>query len=537
MLAVSDKYKQNIDSDERNCRAYLQFLDSDVKITDEYDLESIEWTDNIIDDSFIGSFVKKEYKAMILNTTTQYNFDNAKLNFYTGLEYDDGTTEYIFQGTLIVTEYSYDNVNKEYTVTLNDMSLLFENKFSNIGFEFPMTRGEYVKKIAETINVESDETFNLSTKILKEQPFLDTNSNFSDAIRQVAQACMCTAKMSANKLKFNLLNRTDKTADITINDFFDLSTTEKIGPYNVLVLARTPQEDNEYYPKPLPENPVEFRIENNYLVDPQVSGSDNRSEEIVDMYPGINGFEYLQYSVTLLKGHPELESCDWISFYDMEDVKQTSPIFCVKHKFDGSFSTTVSCEFKSSAKTNYKRANTINDRVSNTEIAVDKANEKITSLVSTTTALTEEAIKQNNNYQDVINRIGDLATEDSLIQLENTVKETITNTQQSFEVIEKILVDGVEAVNTKTGVIIDKKGISVEKTNAETKTNINENGMIIESKVDGTNLLTVDKNGVVAENVKVNNYLTIGKNSRIEDYTDEDNKDATGVFWIGGVSQ
>lgn len=123
----------------------------------------------------------------------------------------------------------------------------------------------------------------------------------------------------------------------------------------------------------------------------------------------------------------------------------------------------------------------------------------------------------------------DYATTTMVTNIKNSVENEITSTQQSINVINQVLEDGVTKVDTKTGFTFDSTGLTIAKTGADTKTNINENGMIIYSSTGSTDeaMLTVNSEGVIGENMTVRTYLTVGSHSRFEDY-----EDGTGCFYI-----
>lgn len=143
----------------------------------------------------------------------------------------------------------------------------------------------------------------------------------------------------------------------------------------------------------------------------------------------------------------------------------------------------------------------------------------------------------NNNYQDIIQKLGDKAQKDDVVSLENKVETIQTNTDYAIKIGEDIQVNGVSKVKTETGYTFDNDGLTIEKTNAKTKSILNETGLNIKD-VTGSNEESLlfagydNETGetvVKSKNMTVEKYLTVGKYSRIEDY-----EEGTGVFWIGG---
>lgn len=159
--------------------------------------------------------------------------------------------------------------------------------------------------------------------------------------------------------------------------------------------------------------------------------------------------------------------------------------------------------------------------------------DKITNTVSTNTT------NINNNYQEIINKLGDKAQKDDVISLENKVETIQNDTEYAIKVSEDIQVNGVSKIKTETGYTFDNDGLKIEKTNAKTKSKFNEAGLEINDAMGSSeeSLLyagydeEIGETIVKSKNMVVGKYLTVGTYSRTEDY-----EEGTGVFWIGGNS-
>lgn len=157
----------------------------------------------------------------------------------------------------------------------------------------------------------------------------------------------------------------------------------------------------------------------------------------------------------------------------------------------------------------------------------------ITNTVSTNTT------DINNNYQEIINKLGDKAQKDDVISLENKVETIQNDTEYAIKVSEDIQANGVSKVKTETGYTFDNDGLKIKKTNAKTKSKFNEAGLEINDATGSSeeSLLyagydeKIGETIVKSKNMVVGKYLTVGTYSRTEDY-----EEGTGVFWIGGNS-
>ena len=124
----------------------------------------------------------------------------------------------------------------------------------------------------------------------------------------------------------------------TVNDWIEL-TTEK-NPrkaFNYFVLGRGDSGDEYGYPLEKPTNPVTFRIDNNYILDPQdtTSSEDQRAIVIIPLYNRINGFQFTKFSIrtTFIDNKLNIKLGDKIKYTDIWGNTITSYIMTKKIKW------------------------------------------------------------------------------------------------------------------------------------------------------------------------------------------------------------
>ena len=210
--------------------------------------------------------------------------------------------------------------------------------------------------------------------------------------------------------------------------------------------------------------------------------------------------------------------------------------------YEGPFETAITMDGQINAK--FITTGTMSvDRIEGLANKIDDYDKQLTEI-----ELNADSIKQtvqnnrtniNNNYQEIINKLGNKAQKDDVISLENKVETIQNDAEYAIKVSEDIQANGVSKVKTETGYTFDNDGLKIEKTNAKTKSKLNEAGLEINdatgSSEESLLFAGYDKNIgetiVKSKNMTVEKYLTIGTYSRIEDY-----EKGTGVFWIGGNS-
>lgn len=487
MLATSNKWKETINSDDRICVGYITL--NDVIIDD--DIFKFTIKDTIYDESFNGTFVKKTCDLQILNKNKQYDFENKNIKVYIGLQYEDNTTEYLFLGTYMIFSAKYDDVNQMSELQAYDISSLFDIKFVD-DKTFPCTLREYLTHICSKVGVQlSSKTFNLETTILTSQPYVGGESaTYRDAVRQLAQTCISCAEIIDDKLEIVSINRSNKTADIILDDYFELTSENTVGPYNVIVLSRTPQEDNVVYPQPVPENPIEFRIENDYMVDK------NRELFAPLMFTYVDGLTFTPCEIQLLKGRPDINCLDYVDYLDMNNITKQMIIFTHEFTFDGDFNSKISCSAKTENQTNYKRANTLDSRVTNTELEVDKQKGEIKAVVETVTGtydVTDDTVyKQGKTYYVFIDDVYNVLEPGEDYQIGDEITGIVYEYNEGLE----RRVSAAEAKLTEQELTINIISTNINRTNGDvrevTTTNgfkFNSEGLNISSSEDEFNAL------------------------------------------------
>ena len=192
-----------------------------------------------------------------------------------------------------------------------------------------------------------------------------------------------------------------------------------------------------------------------------------------------------------------------------------------------------------------------NERIiRNLQTIVDRNNNEIIQIVTETTELGNRVSKNetdiNNNQQEIIGKLDELATEEQLIELETSMQTRLDANQLEISNIKTTINDeGVKKVVTTSGTF-DENGLTMEKTGAKTKTVLDESGVDVidtqgtredllfagyvdEERAENNEEFTQYKGQTIvySKNMIVKNYLTIGTHSRLEDF-----EDGTGVFYL-----
>ena len=549
--------------------ATIHIEDDNIDITDKDDLKNFKIESSCyVNDNFIGTAVAKKITVEMFNNG-QYELENKKISVKTGIEID-GKIEYTPMGTFIIEKPTTEEVSTKTQFVGYDYMIKFNATYVD-RVTYPIKTVELLKDLCNQVGVECGITeFTNSNYMILGNPFTN-NEDSKTVLSNIAQLAGGFAYIGRNnKLYIKTLETTDKLlrvkdihfmsvadfnntivnttvsssdiADEKIdgNNYFEFSKNNKFGKVNSLILRlsqvegeNTVIQDEDSIKK---DGLTEITIADNYFLT-----SNEEREKVIDaLWNKLKGLEYLPFEIKDY-GFPYLDLGDMICIKDTEDNEYISYVFDYTFNYNGIYSGNLKANALTKTQTAFKNTNNIKTKFRNVEYKVDKINGTISSIVSTQEEISKDlkdtSTTANNNYQDILNKLGDKAQKDDVVALEKTVQAVQDDSKYAITVTEDIKLNGVSKVKTDTGYTFDKDGLKIEKTNAKTKSKLNEAGLEI-TDATGSNEESLlfagydDKTGetiVKSKNMTVEKYLTIGTYSRIEDY-----QEGTGVFWIGG---
>lgn len=383
MYQASNEFNQKINSLSRIFRGYIQI--GDLIISSKDDLISVDYSDDIYDESMIGTFISKTAKIKFYNRSG-LRLENEQFDLFLGLELDNGTVEYVNMGSYVVDDITSEKVTKITTLESLDYSIYFNQTVEPQLLVFPATIDELIKQICSIVGVEmkSGIIYPNMDFLFDTEPYFNLDWQYRDAIRLLAESCGCYAKINRdNQLEIKQVIITDDY-EISLDRslYSDISVEENFGPVNSIVIAREPQNDNIYLrnDESINENGLtEIKIVNNTFIDQK------RDIAIQSIYDAYLGFEYYPFSLTS-NGNPCYDSGDivQIKYIDLDsDLEVTSLSFIGKNSitYDGGFKQQIETPALTKTEINYDYATSIQKRLENAEIIVDKQQNTITSLV------------------------------------------------------------------------------------------------------------------------------------------------------------
>lgn len=506
--------------------------------------------------SFDGLLFKTIMKQVEITSKTANQLKDKDINFKYGLYINDAF-QYVDLGNFYIKDMEDNRKEEEITVTGYDRMIRFMKTFkqSELQLTYPCTITKLVQKMCEVCETElySTDFFN-SDLVVNEDFFTAQELTYRDVLEKVAQTTLTTAFIKENKLYFCKLSNV-VTQQLDQSYISRLVIKEKFGPLNALVLGRGSVEDNVEATdeESITQNGrCEIRFDENEFVQEQ------RENVIDNMFEQIKGLEYYSYEASDL-GVMWLEPCDCIELGDRDGNFYKTYYLKANITLTTGISSDSEAEMPDEADTKYKVTSKAEKKTLKVERLAKKNEGLIKDLAQETTENTEKLTQHeqtidsisdkvqsnitniNNNYQDVLGKLGDCAQKSDVETISKSVETIQTDSKYAIEIAQEIQQNGVTKVKTSMGYTFDDNGLNIEKTGAETKTVLNEKGLDVKDNTGSSSesllFAGFDKSTgetvVKSKNMTVEKYLVIGKYSRIEDFT-EDGEKGTGFFWIGG---
>lgn len=323
------------------------------------------------------------------------------------------------QGSFYI--YNVEPVQERVNIKLEcyDIKYKLDTLYDSSKHTFPCTLKEWRNSIFDECGVTYDDSdFPNSNLILEKEPPLDNGISNRNVIALIAQAGASFVVTDSNdKFYFKWFDNTIYEA----NDWIELTTEkEATKPINYIVLGRGDVEDNYCYPLVKPTNAVEFRIDNNYILDPQdtTSNIDLRESTIIPLYGQINGLSFIPYTMRtqFISNKLSINLGNKIKYKDIWGNELTSYVMTKKIKWlsgdlkkSDNYEITLSASDikESSTKISYNKD--LKQEIIEISRKTDKNAGKIEDMISVVDGQNEKISKITQTTDEINSKISDIA--------------------------------------------------------------------------------------------------------------------------------
>ena len=295
---------------------------------------------------------------------------------------DEDEFEYVEYGDFLIYDIEEKIDTNSYKLTLYDNMILTHVKY-DLKASFPMTVREFLQLICNHFNFTLKTTdFANADKIIDNDKYSELDCTFRDVLDEIAATTGGFIKIIGKDIYVCYPKDTGEVIDE--NDLEKLTIGNKVGPFNCVVLGRSPQEDNIYYPSNMEDKDrIPIRIDNNQIMD------SHREDFIIEIYEKINGFYYYMFEYTSF-GFGYFEFGDIVTLKDLEGHEYKTILTNIVTSTDTGIKETGSAKETTFTETKFENATGIEKRVTNTEIICNKQENKIKLLIEQQTETTNK---------------------------------------------------------------------------------------------------------------------------------------------------
>ena len=411
MKTHTNKYKEQIKTLGREIDAKITY--GNVELGGE-ELNSIT-------PSFKSSILKSAMKELEIDSNVDIPLE-TEINLKFGVKVS-GVYEYLDFGNYIVYKNEKQEDTKSYKITCYDKMLYSMKDYENLGITYPISVRNYIKALCTKIGLEfanATDTFPNYDKIISSELYLDsegkslgyTYRDVLDELAQVTASTICLNNQEQVELRY-ITNTND-----TINEEFlkdvNVEFGKKFGPINSVVLSRAGGSDNVYLrdEESITANGLcELKIQDN-----QILNGNNRSDYLPAILDKVDGLQYYLNDF----------SSTGITYYDICDrynVKiGTKTYSCVM--FNDEIDITqglvenIHTDLPKETQTDYSKSSKTDRMINQTNLIVDKQNQKISGVISTTEAQNQKISQVEQDISEIKQSISDIA--DITITAEST---------------------------------------------------------------------------------------------------------------------
>lgn len=257
------------------------------------------------------------------------------------------------------------------------MVRLAEHTAAEIDITYPTTIGAYAAAAAALAGLElaGVDWLNADT-VLTAAPNLSGTETCREVIAWAAEAALGNAYINRDgKIVIRSIIPAETGYVIDPDLYFESEIGSAYGPINTLVLARLPQNDNVYRSSAADGvQKIALTIADNPFLDAI------RDDVIGAMFAQIDGVSVQPYTLDWC-GDPALDPGDTITLTDTDGTQKTALYGGATLEFDGGMRATVEMQAPTNETIQYQKAASTREALRKTQLAVDKANQKIESLV------------------------------------------------------------------------------------------------------------------------------------------------------------
>lgn len=326
---------------------------------------------------FEGGILKSIMKQLDLELSVDIPLETV-LNCRIGILVN-GSYEMLNYGNYVVYKSEKQEDTNTYKLTCYDKILYSMKQNEDLGITYPISIKNYLKAVLRKLGLTlKTTTFRNESRMIQNELYLGLDYTYRDILDEIAQATGSIICLNENdEVTVKYPTKTNDTIDEEFLKDVNVDFGQMYGAINTIVLSRSGESDNIYYPETLPENPIEIKIKDN-----QIMNWNDRSDYLQGIYNALNGLYYYINDF----------SSTGILYYEVGDLYNirvgNNTYQCLMLNDEINITTGIEeiihTDLPEQSKTDYTKADKTDRRINQTYLIVDKQNHQIESVVKQT---------------------------------------------------------------------------------------------------------------------------------------------------------
>lgn len=351
---------------------------------------------------FEGGLLKSIMKQLDLELSVDIPLETV-LNCQIGILVN-GNYEMLNYGNYVVYKSEKQEDTNTYRLTCYDKMLYSMKQNEELNIPYPISIKNYLIAICNKLGLTlKTTTFQNESRMIQEELYLGLEYTYRDILDEIAQATGSIICLNENdEVLVKYPTQTNDTIDEEFLKDVNVDFGQMYGAINTIVLSRSGESDNIYYPETLPENPIEIKIKDN-----QIMNWNDRSDYLPGIYNALNGLYYYINDF----------SSTGILYYEVGDLYNIqvgeNTYQCLMLNDEINITTGIEeiihTDLPEQSQTDYTKADKTDRRINQTYLIVDKQNQQIESLITTQTDQNQKIARVTQTVDELNSKISDIA--------------------------------------------------------------------------------------------------------------------------------
>ena len=351
---------------------------------------------------FEGGILKSIMKQLDLELSVDIPLETV-LNCQIGILVN-GNYEMLNFGNYVVYKSEKQEDTNTYRLTCYDKMLYSMKQNEELNITYPISIKNYLIAICNKLGLTLETTtFQNESRMIQEELYLGLDYTYRDILDEIAQATGSIICLNENdRVLVKYPTQTNDTIDEEFLKDVNVDFGQMYGAINTIVLSRSGESDNIYYPAELPQNPIEIKISDN-----QIMNWNDRSDYLPGIYNALNGLYYYINDF----------SSTGIMYYEVGDLYNVqvgnSTYQCLMLNDEINITTGIEeiihTDLPEQSQTDYTKADKTDRRINQTYLIVDKQNQTIESIVTTQTEQNQKIARVTQTVDELNSKISDIA--------------------------------------------------------------------------------------------------------------------------------